>query len=103
MNVQEFKSYIQGVLDVIPEEEMTPLLILIKNAVDKLKSDNLTLPNIGPSITYPGTFPTEPIEVPFHVTCSCNPKNGGSGICGCVMANKMVPNPNLKGNNNTNI
>jgi hypothetical protein len=22
--------------------------------------------------------------------CSCNPKNGGSGICGCVMGNKMV-------------
>lgn len=22
--------------------------------------------------------------------CSCNPKNGGSGICGCVMANEEI-------------
>ena len=22
--------------------------------------------------------------------CSCNPRNGGSGICGCVMANREV-------------
>jgi hypothetical protein len=35
-----------------------------------------------------------PDMVPFHETCSCNPSNGGSGICSCIMANKMVPNPN---------
>jgi hypothetical protein len=35
----------------------------------------------------------EPDEVPYHSICSCNPKNGGSGICGCIMANKMVRNP----------
>jgi hypothetical protein len=29
-------------------------------------------------------------EVPFYETCSCNPKNGGSGVCGCTMANQMV-------------
>ena len=32
-------------------------------------------------------------EVPYSSICSCNPANGGGGICGCVMANKMVPNP----------
>ena len=31
--------------------------------------------------------------VPYGETCSCNPKNGGSGVCGCVMGNTMVPNP----------
>jgi hypothetical protein len=36
---------------------------------------------------------TEPGEVPYGEICSCNPKNGGSGICGCVMANRMVQNP----------
>ena len=34
-----------------------------------------------------------PDEVPYASICGCNPKNGGSGICGCIMANKMVPNP----------
>lgn len=37
--------------------------------------------------------PTEPLEVPYSEVCSCNPKNGGSGICGCTMANRMVRNP----------
>lgn len=36
---------------------------------------------------------TEPDEVPYGDICSCNPKNGGSGICGCVMGNRMVQNP----------
>lgn len=35
--------------------------------------------------------------VPYSETCSCNPKNGGSGICGCVMANTLVPNPKKYG------
>ena len=28
--------------------------------------------------------------VPYHESCGCNPKNGGSGICGCIMGNKLV-------------
>ena len=34
-----------------------------------------------------------PDEVPYGSICPCNPANGGSGICGCVMGNRMVPNP----------
>lgn len=41
---------------------------------------------------YNGTF-GEPDEVPYSQICSCHPSNGGSGICGCVMANRMVQNP----------
>ncbi len=29
-------------------------------------------------------------KVPYGTICSCNPANGGSGICGCIMANQMV-------------
>ena len=29
-------------------------------------------------------------QVPYSEICSCNPKNGGSGICGCTMGNQMV-------------
>ena len=28
--------------------------------------------------------------VPYHTICGCNPANGGSGICWCIMANQMV-------------
>lgn len=36
---------------------------------------------------------TEPEEIPYSEICPCNPKNGGSGICGCDIGNKMVANP----------
>lgn len=29
-------------------------------------------------------------KVPYYTICSCNPDNGGSGMCGCTMANKLV-------------
>jgi len=29
-------------------------------------------------------------KVPYHTICSCNPSHGGSGICGCTMANELV-------------
>ena len=35
----------------------------------------------------------EPDMVPYGSICSCNPANGGSGICGCIMGNTMVKNP----------
>lgn len=38
--------------------------------------------------------------VPYHTICGCNPAIGGSGICGCVMGNKLVPKNN-KSNNYT--
>ena len=38
-------------------------------------------------------FNTEPDEVKYGSICSCNPMNGGSGMCGCINGNKMVPNP----------
>jgi hypothetical protein len=40
--------------------------------------------------------------VAYSETCSCNPKNGGSGICGCVMANTLVPNPKKYGSSKIN-
>ncbi len=46
----------------------------------------------APAFTIP-ILTDEPDEVPFGSICSCNPKNGGSGICGCIMGNTMVRNP----------
>jgi hypothetical protein len=31
--------------------------------------------------------------VPYGTLCGCNPANGGNGICGCTMANELVPRP----------
>lgn len=53
-------------------------------------------------------FPTIPCinekedKVPYWTICSCNPQNGGSGICWCVMGNKMV-SPNSSSNFTTNV
>jgi hypothetical protein len=33
-------------------------------------------------------------KVMYSEICSCNPANGGSGICGCVIGNKLVDRPN---------
>jgi hypothetical protein len=41
--------------------------------------------------------PNEPEEVMYAHICPCNPKNGGSGVCGCMMSNKMVKNPKKYG------
>ena len=47
---------------------------------------------------YNGNF-GEPDEVPYRQICSCNQSNGGSGMCGCIMANQMVKNPKKYGSN----
>ena len=26
----------------------------------------------------------------FFETCACNPKNGGSGVCGCTLGTKVI-------------
>lgn len=44
----------------------------------------------------------EPDEVMYAEICGCNPKNGGSGMCGCIMGNKMVPNPKKYGQPKSN-
>ena len=38
----------------------------------------------------PSTNLSTPYKVPYALICSCNPANGGSGICGCTMSHKMV-------------
>ena len=35
-------------------------------------------------------------KVPYSTICGCHPANGGSGVCGCAMANKLV-DPSVSG------
>jgi hypothetical protein len=59
----------------------------------KLKSVNKTFSDFNhpptPHVS-PYVVPTNPKKVPYYTLCSCNPANGGSGMCGCVMGNRMV-------------
>ena len=45
------------------------------------------------SITHNPTLPYTPVsgdKVPYSTICGCNTANGGNGICGCTIANKLV-------------
>lgn len=80
------------VVEQTEEEQMKMYMKLSKKEIIKMLIEaNKHLRNIPPTIVYPFIFKETLEKQPFHVTCSCNPDNGGSGICGCTMANMMVP------------
>ena len=90
------ETFDNDVLMVTMSNETTALLMKVMKLIDLYESDN-----DQPFIPTPGfrveTIQGEPDEVPYGTICPCNPENGGSGICGCVMGNKMVPNPKKYG------
>ena len=47
----------------------------------------------GHQVFAPYVQPGESSKVPYHEICGCNPKNGGSGMCGCVIGNKLIDRP----------
>jgi hypothetical protein len=92
MNPQEFTIWLKGFLDAINRIEDHHIEIIRD-----------TLKNVGEPLTKAPTFPRSNIYdgelVPYNTICGCNPINGGSGICGCVIGNKLVPrNSNSKSN-----
>jgi hypothetical protein len=68
----------------------------VLHLIDIYESDNTEVESIPVqpwvSIPYDGG---KTDLVPYYTICSCNPANGGSGVCGCVMANTMVPNRHI--------
>jgi hypothetical protein len=109
MTPEEFIKWLEGYLDGVTfqsKEDVKDLLIqVIKTKLSQVELPSPRLKSLHPDPPYenpykgPWTnpyiinFDSLPDEVPYGDLCSCNPKNGGSGICGCVMGNKMVPNP----------
>jgi hypothetical protein len=94
MTEKEFIHWLQGYLEGVSYDAQKPNPV-IQTILDKIKLVKSTLTDkvvIDPNkvIKVPVDIPD---EVPYGAICSCNPKNGGSGICGCIMGNKMVPNP----------
>jgi hypothetical protein len=63
----------------------------VNNILDVLKGIDYT-----PSypVSNPVPYTTSDEKVPYNTICGCNPANGGNGICGCIMGNKMVPKTN---------
>lgn len=52
--------------------------------IDLYESDQTFIPT--PGFIVDDSFK----EVPYNEICPCNPKNGGSGICGCCIPNQLV-------------
>lgn len=91
MKIETLKMLIENVFDrnhVSPDVINEVMLIL------ELYDNEISVPvypNIPPITNDNGM-------VPYSEICGCNPKNGGGGICGCVIGNRMVPNKPLKTN-----
>lgn len=97
MTQKEFIYYLKGIIDSeIEKARINALksnmsnedihligpLKLIKDALDSLQEE--------PAQTTKYTTSTSDL-VPYSEICRCNPKNGGSGLCGCTIGNNMVP------------
>ena len=91
----EFINYLRGVLDAHGKAmsvDTDDIIDLIKVALDSVEENQTPELNFGSNgyYTTPGTHP-----VYYHEICrACNPKFGGSGVCGCTMANDIVNHPN---------
>ena len=58
----------------------------IKQLLDMLMAKPVSVPMMP-------TYPKPPNYSPgtsFYDRCSCNPKNGGSGVCGCTLGGTRV-------------
>ena len=93
MTPQEFTIWLRGFLAAITQIE--------NHHVAKIKD---TLKTVGDKkgVLLNPEYPCMPVTpnapnvsneklVPYNTICGCNPANGGSGICGCIMGNKLVP------------
>lgn len=85
MTSRDFTNWLKGYLESI-KINSNDNYISINFLDEKIKEvkDEETIKYIM------GVDPYKEEKVPYHTICSCNPNNGGSGICGCTIANEMV-------------
>jgi hypothetical protein len=91
MSPSQFTFWLSGFLEAAGTNGLQQYQV--NKILDGLKGVDYTpsYPVLDPTIN-PISYPTSNDEmVPYGTICGCNPANGGSGICGCIMGNKMVP------------
>lgn len=95
MNAQEFIIWLKGFFEAADKDSLSISQVnKIRQALDNIEeSVEDTKGVVQPNPNYPGMpiTPDNKDMVPYGTICSCNPTNGGSGICGCTIANKLVP------------
>jgi hypothetical protein len=93
----EFINYLRGVLDAHGKSmsvDSDDIIDLIKDALDSVEDNPVEAPKPNQYLNGFSTTPGTNL-VYYHEICrTCNPKFGGSGVCGCTMANDIVNNPN---------
>lgn len=83
-NISHFKTNVMRLIDLYEEDKGN-------KSIADISIPEWDRPNLWPPSIYPnGTTQT------MADICSCNPKNGGSGICGCTIGNKLVEHPFLR-------
>lgn len=83
MKKDTFKKLLRIIIkDKVSEETLNDIMFL----VDEFAHENKVLPTIQKPTTKQPTI--------YADICSCNPKNGGSGICGCTIGDKIVSDLN---------
>ena len=97
MTKEEFIGHAKGVItsQIVEGVTLTGPLQLIKDALDNITPEPITYMQEVTNVN------TNTEMIPYHELCSCNPKNGGSGICGCIMGNKLVPKNSWSTSNTT--
>ena len=86
MTPSQFTLWLQGFLEAAGTNGLQQYQV--NKITDALKGIDYT-----PSypLSSPIPYTTNDEMVPYGTICGCNPSNGGSGICGCIMGNKLVP------------
>ena len=96
MNNNEFTLWLKGFIDAIdkvPTEKQWGIII------NKLNQVNTYVNNIPIKKTVDVLGTLEKTKLRYGDICSCNPNNGGSGICGCTIANKFINNDSINTTN----
>ena len=104
MKLETLRELIKKIPTTSQEEE--DIINNVLGLIDLYEQDNKQPVNPTPP-PYPiprstGWPPLKSIPIPdyphtgddlvrYREICSCNPKNGGNGICGCVIGNELVP------------
>ena len=102
MKEQELLNWLRGFIEAVDGVPTEKQWETIKNKINKpfgvitptepiTKSPFPTWqePHRENPYNIPGTGGS--VTVKYCDICSCNPKNGGSGICNCIMGNEYVP------------